>query len=180
MKKARLFAVVLMAAALAGPVVGATPPITPDTLRAFKLSNSFSSRAELLDKFLEALRAKDAAALNRLRVTEDEYRSFFIPASVKEGAELQLPSERTSKFYWDLLNTKSLYTADAMLRGFGGRTYTLKGVEYDKGPKTYAFYRADRATVLNVEDEEGKSQEIKVGSIVDVNGQFKFMSFSGE
>ena len=176
-RKARLFAVALMAMALAGPVVGATPPITPDTLRAFELSNAFSSREALLEQFLQALHAKDAAALRRLRVTEDEYRTFFIPASVKEGAPPQLPSERASKLYWDLLNTKSLYSADAMLRGFGGRSYKLKGVAYEKGPRTYAFYSADRGTLLTVEDDAGKSLEISLGSIVDVKGQFKFMSF---
>ncbi len=179
-RTARLVAVALTVAALGQPAVGATPPITPETLRAFSLSEAFSSRDDLLAKFLEALRAKDAGALHRLRVTESEYRSFFVPASVKEGTELQLPSERSSKFYWDLLNTRSLYVADAMLRGFGGRTYKLRSIEYDKSPRTYAFYRADRAAVLSVEDETGKIDEIKVGSIVDVKGQYKFMSFNGE
>lgn len=174
----RFFAVALMAMASVGSAVGATPPITADTLRAFELSDAPPSREELLRKLLEALRTKDAAALNRLRVTEAEYRSFFVPASVKEAAELRPPSERASKFYWDMLNTKSLYSADAMLRGFGGRKYVLKDVTYEKGPRTYAFYRADRAAVLRVEDEEGQSREIPVGSIVDVKGRFKFMSFS--
>jgi hypothetical protein len=179
-KMAHVFAAALMAATVAGPAAGAKEPVTPETLRSFRLSEASSSREDLLQRFLEALRKKDVAALDRLRVTEAEYRDFFIPASVKEGQALQEPSERASKFYWSMLNTRSMYAADAMLRGFGGRTYTLKGVEYDKSARTYAFYRADRAPVLSLEDEQGKETEIKTGSIVEVNGQFKFMSFQGE
>ena len=179
-KMAQMFAAALVAVMAVGPAVGATEPLTPETLRAFRLSDASSSREDLVNRFLEALRKKDAAALEKLRVTEAEYRDFFLPASVKEGAELQPPSERASKFYWSMINTRSLYAADAILRGFGGRTYTLKGVEHDKSPRTYAFYRADRATVLSLEDEQGQSTEIKTGSIVEVNGQFKFMSFQGE
>jgi hypothetical protein len=146
----------------------------------YRLVDSAPSIEILLQRVLDALAASDAKALRRLRVTEVEYREFIIPGSVKEGEQPTVLGVEDSTFYWQMLNTKSVYKEAALLKGFGGRTWTLKAVEYAKGHAQYAWYDAYRTTVLTVVDDAGEENELVLGSIAHVDGQYKFVGLNGD
>ena len=146
----------------------------------YALVDSAPSIETLLQRVLDALASNDARALRRLRVTEVEYREFIIPGSVKEGEQPTVLGVEDSTFYWQMLNTKSLYKEAALLKGFGGRTWTLKEVAYAKGHAQYAWYDAYRTTVLTVVDDKGEENELVLGSIAHVDGQYKFVGLHGD
>ena len=145
----------------------------------FKLSDGAPSIDALLRRVLDALAAKDVQALHRLRVTEQEYRSFVLPGAVEKGQPPQNLDEQSSQFAWDMLNTKSLYAGQAIITNFGGRHYTLKDVQYAKGQHQYAWYATYNTTVLTLQDDAGGMRELTLGSIADVDGQFKFVGLLG-
>jgi len=55
----------------------------------------------------------------------------------------------------------------------------VKEVKYLKGRQEYAWYAAYKTVSLRLEDENGREGELVLGSIVDVDGQFKFISLLG-
>jgi hypothetical protein len=174
--------IAMLALLLASGTAHATPSPRATVLppEAMHLANAAPSIDVLIDRLLHALEAKDVEALHALRVTESEYRSFILPSSVRKGEPLQIFPERESKFFWDVMNTKSLYTGQALLRSYGGRAYTLEDVTYRKGHRTYVNYEAYGDPILTVKDDRGEILEIEIGSVVDVNGQFKFMAFNSD
>ena len=171
----------LSATAFAAQAPSGDTPAPPPLKRPahFKLQDGAPSIDVLLKRVLDALAANDVQALHRLRVTEREYRSFVLPGAVEKGQQPQAMDEQSSKFAWDLLNTKSLYAGQAILTNFGGRRYTLKDVQYAKGQRHYAWYDTWNTTVLTLEDDAGGIRELTLGSIADVDGQFKFVGLLG-
>jgi len=162
-----------------GDAHASTPPARLERPAHFKLVDAAPSIDVLIDRLLDALAKNDADALHRLRVTEDEYRNFILPGSVRPGEPPQIFSEADSKHYWGMNNSNSVYAAAGILRGYGGHKYRLKGIEYAKGQKEYAWYKAYKVVSLKLEDEGGKEDGLVLGSIADVDGQFKFISLLG-
>ena len=156
----RLIALVGTAALLIGGAVLAktASTTTSGTIgkpKAFRMTEAAPSIEALVDRFLHTLEKKDGEAMHRLRVTETEYRTFFIPGSVPDGHPPQILSDKGSEFFWGMLNTKSLYGGDGILRDFGGHAYTLKAIRYVKGVKHYAWYDAYRTPLLTLENGLG-------------------------
>jgi hypothetical protein len=157
----------------------AAPPVQTETSKPppLQLSNAAPSIDVLVDQFLHALEGKDFAALERLRVTQTEYLVFILPGSVEPGKPPQQYPPTPSAYYWGTMNTKSIYTLRSILAGYGGRHYTRKQIRFAKGTQEYAWYKAYKKLHLTLEDDQGQAVEIDTGSIAEVNGQFKFISF---
>lgn len=158
----------------------ATAPIRLERPAKYTLVDAAPSIEVLLQRVLDALAASDAKALRRLRVTETEYREFIIPGSAKQGEPPQVLGARDSQFYWQMMNTKSAYKEAAVMKGFGGHRYKLKGVEYVKGHRQFAWFDAYATTVLTLENEDGQEGELVLGSIAHVDGQYKFVGLNGD
>ena len=177
-----LVAAVLVTAsgsAQGGDALASTPPAVVERPANFKLVDAAPSVDALLDRLVDALEKKDLEALHRLRVTESEYRTFFLPGSVKPGQPARIYDEQSSKFYWDMMNTNSIYAAKGIMERYGGRKCHVKEKTYSKGQETYAWYEAYKNVQLRLEDEEGHEAELSLGSIANVDGQFKFISLLG-
>ncbi len=144
------------------------------------LSDGASSIDALLQSLLDALAREDVAALHRLRVNEREYRQIILPGSAREGQPPRRYDAEASRFFWELLDTKSLYAGSAILRGLGGRSYTLKAVRYADGHRRYAWYDAYATSELTLADETGQERELLLGSIAHVNGHYKFIGLLGD
>jgi len=142
-----------------------------------QLQDAAPSADTLIQRFLTALEHKDAAALHRLRVTEDEYLKIFLPGSVEKGEPLRKWPEQTNRYFWSEIDAKSLYTEEYLLGVFGGHTYQIKNLEYEKGTKEYASYTAHRQLRLTLVRDDGEEGVLSTGSIAELNGQFKFLSF---
>jgi len=138
------------------------------------------SEAALVDRFLEALRKNDAAALHDLRVTDAEYLGVILPGSVEPGQPLRAWRPDANQYFWGILDTKSRYSEINLLEQFGGRTYHLKSTEFAKGTKTYATYNAYRQLRLVLTGEDGEDVRLSTGSIAELGGQWKFISFVRE
>ena len=169
-----------LARAEAGDAQASTPPPALERPAHFKLADASPSADALIGRLIDALAKKDADTLNRLRVTEDEYRTFLLPGAGDPGQPGRVYDDASSKFAWDKLNTNSTYAAAGIMTGYGGHTLKLKEVTYLKGRKDYAWYTAYRTVGLKLEDENGKESELVLGSIVEIDGQFKFVSFLGK
>jgi len=167
------------ARAVAADAQASAPPPAPERPAHFALADAAPSIEVLLDRLLAAIAKKDAAGLHRLRVTESEYRTFVLPGSGERGEPGRVYDDVTSEFAWQKMNTNSLYAADGIIRGYGGHTYKLKDVQYAKGRKEYAWYTAYKSADLKLEDEQGKEHELALGSIAEIDGQFKFLSLLG-
>jgi hypothetical protein len=152
---------------------GSSPP-------RFELTDAAPSVDVLVDRFLKAIAANDALALTQLRVNESEYRTLIMPGSVQPGHPPQIFPERESKFFWGMLETKSTAAGAGLLRGYGGRTYTVKKIAYPKGTTDFAWYRAYRDPLLTLERDDGELGELRVGSIAEAGGRYKFIAFNSD
>ena len=143
-----------------------------------RFENASPSVDDLIRRFLEALDKKDAAALRHLRTTESEYRNIILPGTVSPGTPRRQYREDVSRYFWGALNGKSAGYEKYLLDTAGGRGPTkVKSVSYKKGETRYADYTAYKQLRLVVEDGTGQEHEIWSGSIAEVDGQYKFISF---
>jgi len=144
---------------------------------AFHFEEGSFSIDELVDRLLAGLAANDLVALDALRIGEREYVNFILPGSRPEGDPASKYPEHASRYFWETQNTKSLYSLAALLQQFGGHKYTRKAVTFRGGTKTYRWYVAHKATRILAETEGGSEVEILVGSIAELDGRFKLVSF---
>ena len=151
--------------------------LAPPVLATRRLRAASPSVDDTINRFLSALQYKDKHALRQLRVTEDEYKEVIIPGNVDPGMPPQEFPEQLSNYAWGIINGKSIYVEANLLAEHGGHRYVVKDVLYRKGIKRYAGFKAYKQLVLTVADEKGAVTKISTGTIVDVDGQYKFVSF---
>lgn len=184
-RPAHVLAAVAFAAAL---TVGADAKETKEqgasqtraaTQDAVRLANAAPSVDALIAQFLEALEHKDKDKIRALRVTQSEYLDVILPGSVDAGRPPRQYDhhDQGSQYFWSILDTKSVYTEANIIAGWGGEPLKLKSVKYRKGTKDYAGYRAYKQLSLFVERKDGMEDELRIGSIAEVNGQYKFISY---
>jgi len=140
------------------------------------LDASASSVEALVGRLLDALEKKDLDALRKLRVTESEYKGIILAGHVPVGQPFRSFPAEVVDFAWKTLNTKSLYYERYLLQQYGGRSYELKDVRFERGTAEFAGYRAHKQLRLSLEDD-GSAVELATGSIAEVGGQYKFASF---
>jgi hypothetical protein len=99
------------------------------------------------------------------------------PGSVEVGKPLRKVTPQGGDLAWGLLNGKSQYYEQFLLSSHGGRRYSVVDVRFAEGEKAYAGYRAYKQLRLTVQSDDGQEDEIRTGSIGEVDGQYKFISF---
>ena len=169
-----------MVGALAAVAVAAAAVFTPAAQSArseHALLEGATSIDVLVARFLDALGTKDRQALRALRVTREEYDDLILPGSDPEGQPLREWPNQVNDYFWSVLHTKSAYSEDNILAAFGGCHYTVKSIGYRKGTQKFAAYTAYRQLQVVVRDDEGVETEIRTGSVAEVNGRYKFISF---
>lgn len=145
-----------------------------------RLNDGAASVDALLDELLQALAAKDEAALHRLRVTEAEYRELIVPGTVEEGKPLRRVSAQTATFFWRLLDAKNRDLGRIMLQEFGGQPLERRGLTYTHGVKKYGGYTAYGQVRLQVANQQGREMELRTGTIAEVDGRYKFIGINWE
>lgn len=154
--------------------VSAAPQVKAST--ASELRDGAPSQRELIDRMLHALKIKDADALRRLRLSESEYREIVIPGHVPPGSPPRRLTDEGS-YAWANLSTRSYAFELVLLREFGGHDLTVKDISFAEGEKQYAGYKAYRQLSLTVTEADGTERELRTGSIAEIGGKFKFISF---
>ena len=141
-----------------------------------ELSNGVSSIDELVRDFLAALEAKDKDAINRLLITKAEYLDFVLPGAGAPGDPPRHYTDQLNDYAWGTMYGKTIYFRANLIDQFGGHHYELKGYSFRKGTHDYAWYRAHQRIKIDLVAENGNDAELYTGSIIEVNGRFKFIS----
>jgi hypothetical protein len=159
------------------PIVLAGGPSGRAGAASGDLEDGARSVEALVGRFLDVLAARDAEALRRLRVSEREYLTIVVPGHVEPGSPPQKLPEEQGRVFWELLDTRSRYAELGLLDEFGGSVLRVKRIDYAKGTHRYAGYTAYRRLVLTLASDDGGERELRTGSIAEVGGRFKFVSF---
>lgn len=157
------------AAAVAAPPAPAAAPIG--------LSDGAPSIDALLDEFVAAVEAHDAAALHKLRVTKAEYDGIIVPGMVAKGQPPRQVSEQPREWFWSLNDTKSRYFADDMFSKYAGRHYVQRQLTLTEPVQEWAWYSVHGEVRLALTATDQKVYELRTGSIAEVDGRYKFISF---
>jgi hypothetical protein len=173
--RAMMLIVTLALTAACGGHGATAAPQVPTAASA--LANAEPSVDALITRFLDALAEKDRRALEAMRVNKREYIDIIMPGTIEPGKERRRFPEDKATYFWDVLNTKSLYSELALLNSHGGRHYTVRDVSWAKGVQHFDGYTGYAQLRLTVQDERGESHEIETGSVAEVAGRYKFISF---
>jgi hypothetical protein len=160
----------------AGGSTGESP--ASNTPSEYRLVDAEPTIDSLLDKFRHALETKDKDLLRQLRVNRKEYLDIIMPGSVDEGQPRATYDKTARDYFWGILNGKSIYVEANLLNDFGGKPLKVTSVEYRRGIKRYRDYSAYKQLMLTIDDGSGNvPEQMKIGSIAEVNGQYKFVSY---
>jgi hypothetical protein len=157
------------------PAKGRNDPLAP----RIALSNALGSPDELAAAFVAALSANDRAAIERLRINEQEYLTLILPGSVKPGSPPQVMPRRKSEYFWSHNNSLNLYSLDALMRSSGGRQLRLERLELPQADRR-AWYVVHRDPILHLVQADGSQVELQLGSVAEHGGRFKFISYRAD
>ena len=142
------------------------------------LSGGASSLESLIDEFLAAIEKRDKDALNRLRLTKDEYTEIIVPGEVPKGQTPRKTYAEVNDVFWEMLDSKSRYVADMLVAKYGGHHYVDRQLRLTKGVKEWAGYTGHGEVRLMLNDKAGEEVELRSGWIAEVGGRYKFIGFN--
>lgn len=138
------------------------------------LHNASPSVEHLATRVVEAVYHKDLQTLKALSVTAEEYRNYIWPQSPVYGIKQW---EEHYDFIWGQHHSRSTLSLSQMLSRYGGKKYSLVHVLADE-ITDHTIYKAHREVRLRVTTSEGREVELKLcGSIMEMDGQFKIISY---
>lgn len=122
---------------------------------------------------LQALAARDEAALRRLAIDEAEFRDHIWPSLPAARPERNLPLD----YVWGDLRQKSGTSLTRTLAEHGGKQYQLEQVVLGQTTE-YAGFKTHARTILRVRGTGPAVLDIRVfGSLVEKNGRWKVFSY---
>lgn len=128
----------------------------------------------MLRAFADGLQQRDAAALRALLVTEREFNDWLWPEFPMSDPAMNVPEG----FAWNNLAVKSDKGLRALLRQYGGARLQVRGVRFTDAAERYAGFTVQGGTRIDVTSADGRELEIsRAGSIVVLNGSYKFLSY---
>lgn len=136
------------------------------------LAHSGDSIDDLAQRVLTAIESKDIATLDALRINRDEFKKYLWP-------EFPASTNNTPfDFAWDNLNGKTTKGMTRAIADIGGQEFRLVGVTFEKETEKYPTFTLYTSAVLDVTDLNGNKKQLKFcGSIVERNGEYKFLSY---
>jgi hypothetical protein len=136
------------------------------------LAHSGDSIDDLAQRVLTAIESKDIATLDALRINRDEFKKYLWP-------EFPASTNHTPfDFAWDNLNGKTIKGMTRVIADIGGQEFRLVGVTFEKETEKYSTFTIYTSAVLDVTDPNGNKKQLKFcGSIVERNGEYKFLSY---
>jgi hypothetical protein len=138
------------------------------------LANTQESARAVAEQVLDALARRDRAALERLAISEPEFRAHVWPSLPAARRERNLPMS----YVWGDLHQKSVASLARILATHGGRRYELIDVGFAAAPTAHPDYVVHRESMLAVRDAGGQTAEIRVcGSFIEKGGRWKVFSY---
>ena len=137
--------------------------------------SSSPAMEELVRKTLDALSREDERALSSLALTEEEYRRYIWPALPLSKIEQW---QKQYAFVWEQVSARSSHGLRFILQKYGGQQFEYRGLRAAGGTAPYADCIVHKDVKITLKDSSGMEQEVKIfGSVVEMNNQFKIMSF---
>lgn len=137
------------------------------------LADTYQSPDAVAAAVLDALVRHDRAALERLALSEQEFRNHVWRSLPAARPERNLPVD----YVWGDLHQKSQAALEQVIATHGGRRYELVSVAFDD-VTDYGGYRVHRQTALHVRDASGAAMVIRVcGSMIEQDGGWKVFSY---
>lgn len=144
------------------------------------LEDGYPSIDALVDAFLAAVHDGDVAAMHRMRMTKEEYCAIVVPGEVPRGQPPRTTFREVNDVFFGMMDSRSRYTADAIVAAFAGKTFPSRRVEMTRGTREYAWYTGHGQLRVVFTDAEGREQTLRTGWIAEVDGRFKFIGLNKE
>lgn len=144
---------------------------------ATRFTGGSSSREALARRFVRALVANDTADLKAMVVRGREFADLYYP----ESPYTHPPFRQSPALAWSLIQNPSTSGLTRLIRRLGGKPMTY--VSHSCDPKVLHEGHNTRyaGCVLTIVDAEGNTVTKRYfGSIVERDGQYKFMSYTNQ
>lgn len=139
-----------------------------------ELKFSESSIQGLVEEVLKGVEHNDPEALLKLRINEREFRKYLWPEFPASDPKMNVPLS----FAWGNLDQKSEKGARRALSQYGGNAYRFETIYFQEKTQEYSGFKLYSRSVIVARDGNGNLQELQFcGSIVERNGEYKFLSY---
>lgn len=133
---------------------------------------------ELMSKAMTALEHRDTAMLNDLMITRQEWEKSLYPEFGVYYPAARDPRPEVREFLW---SNHSMSSDKALRRSLARNAelrLTLDSVRFEDTVQVFPSYTIHQGTVADAHDRERKAHELRCfGSIVEMNGVYKLLSF---
>lgn len=167
----------------AGTVVDSIFPLEED-VRRFKiahqtessagLSGGARSLAQLVHAFVAALERRDTAALGKMAIGPGEFIDFYYPSS----SFARPPYRQSPALVWFQFQQNSRKGLSRALDRYGSRASGLRSFDCPEEPAPLGQARVWQDCQLEWDLRPARIRLF--GSIIELNGQFKFVSYAND
>lgn len=139
-----------------------------------QLQDACDSLEALAAQVLDAYARNDRPSLERMALTEAEFRHVIWPELPAARPERNLPWH----YVWKDLHQKSQSSLTQLLAEHAKRRYVLERVTFRGVTTPYSSYQVARDSELIVRDDSGAVHRIRLfGSVLHRAGRYKVFSF---
>lgn len=143
--------------------------------RVARLDGGSSSRDALVARFAAAVATRDTSELRRMALTRAEFAWLVFPTS-PYAAE---PYRTKPGLVWRQIQLASNTGATRLFERYGGRPFLIGGVVCPAEPGVQGGNRIWPGCLVHREGNDGVSADERLfGSIIERDGQFKFMGYA--
>jgi hypothetical protein len=142
-----------------------------------QLETTFESPTALAQAVVDGLNRKDPAMLERLALTEDEFRELVWPRQPAARPGRNIPWD----YVWKDLSVKSRWQLRGRLAAWPAAPVAVEAVTFDGDTTDYDSYRVMRKSKVTLRDASGQRTTVRLfGSIIEQGGRYKVFSFVAE
>jgi hypothetical protein len=139
-----------------------------------QLQHTHASPKAVAEAVVAGLDRRDAAALERLAVSEQEFQRLVWPRQPASRPERNIPWE----YAWRDLAGKSRLQLRGRVSEWRPAAVTVVDVRFDGEATDYGSYRVLRKSRVTLRDAEGRLTTARLfGSIIEQRGRFKVFSY---
>lgn len=147
----------------------------PEDASERKLYPEYNSIEFLIQDFLKYINNQDRIGLEHLLVSEQEFRDWVFPEYNIANPKCDIPWNMVHKS----LRNKSAEGIDIMTQDLSEKQFSYIGYEFtnqeqEEEFETYEFYNR---TLIYVDTEQGEETIAVAGSVIEMNGTYKFLSY---
>ena len=146
-------------------------------MRPEALSGGAPTRETLIRRFVAAIEHRDTAAVRAMVVDRAEFAWLYYPSS----AYTRPPRLQEAPLAWFLMVENSQKGITRAFNRLGGSGVSYRGHQCDAAPAIETRNRFWRGCVVTVRGAESRGLTLRLfGSIIERDGQFKFLSYAND